>query len=948
MPSYHSTSHAPDPYRRWDHSVVNNDYRSSGSQSPYHDPLRSSRSAVLSMPAPQPRYSPRQRWPPSPSVEDEVISLSREHSPVLPDLVGGEAQERGALDQMPIILDANPSPPLRVKTDHPNATHKGDWQSLGSKSSSESIGPLTPPDSANTDNQDRRYIWRPEPNIDIPETYDDPKLPPRVRGQANKSQTSETTSQRRVQSSDVKHEIKSDDQRSPLRSGRESSPYAYSSNSGKSATSWDYLTSPDVLSPEARLPTLPIERKARIHELNQNAYTNEGRHRAASTSGSWPERPLFGRYQTDKAYPGQSQPMKIPQSPSRRVDLSSDESDLSQKETLNNRPAKRDTGYSFVRPEQPRQASALRYDEAVYQSRKNSVHPLRPLTPPRSFSATLNNLPLAKHYNHGTSMPATAPLPLKPAMTSNKYSPRPSPGSSPGSSPPPSPRPTFERHSAETSSIGRRSRPTSRPASPFSSTESSRPATLDLPNELHFRDYQPINVPKSRHTSPLPSPKPSHPTTYYDAPLASPKPSPTNRSRSSTHTLEIPHRPRSREASAPFILSQPPRTQTLGIPHDVRTHSAVDPGEIPHFGSDSPYRTPSEYPLTLPPKSPIKKQRSPRFPPYLPACPRPDFSTGHNDWSSLYGCPGFDVCPTCRRGIEDTGWEGQFYPSPPRPYGYETRCDLSIAWVRMAWLQLLSNKAPHPNIVHHIIEAVSNEPPCPGKAGAVRNWYRLPDPETNRLVSNFDVCPYCVRSIETLFPNLRNTFHLAPASNASQKRMCDLRVESKRFAKYVDHLEEISTQANLYRRPPNMLRFVQFAQKMSEFRECTRDDMVLGQPWHFMPHLPEFTVCEECYNDIVWPAAAAGSEVAGSFNRTLQVLPPNAMGTSCQLYSDRMRELFEGACRRNDWAGLRSAVLQRVRIERDLQARLAYVKMYGGDKVAEEVQGLVAEWKRWE
>ena len=128
--------------------------------------------------------------------------------------------------------------------------------------------------------------------------------------------------------------------------------------------------------------------------------------------------------------------------------------------------------------------------------------------------------------------------------------------------------------------------------------------------------------------------------------------------------------------------------------------------------------------------------------------------------------------------------------------------------------------------------------------------------------------------------------------------MCDLRVESKRFAKYVDHLEEISNQANFYRRPPNMLRFVQFAQKMSEFRECTRDDMVLDQPWHFMPHLPEFTVCEECYNDVVWPAAAAGSEVAGSFNRTLQMLPQSPMGTSCQLYSERMRELFEGACRR--------------------------------------------------
>ncbi|MCJ1290221.1 hypothetical protein MMC34_001757 [Xylographa carneopallida] len=901
------------------------------------------------MPAPQPRYSSRQRWPPSPSVEDEVVSLSREHSPVLPDFVSDEAQERGALDQMPIILDADPSPQLRIKTDHPNTSGKGDWQSLGSKSSRESIGPLTPPDSANTDNQDRRYIWRPEPHIDIPKTYDSPKPPIRAPGQANKSQTGETTAQGHRQCSDVKHESKCDDKKSPLRSGRVSSPYAYSSNSGKSATSWDYLTSPDSLSPDARLPTLPIERKARIHELNQNLVAHEGRHRAISTSGPWSERPLFGRHKTDTAYSGQSSPMTIPQSPSRRVELSSDESDPSHVVTAKSRQAKRDTGYSFVQPEQPRQTSALRYDEAVHQNRKDPIYAPRPLTPPRSFSATLERSPFGKHHISGKSMPTTAPLPLKPAMKRNVYSPHPSPGSSPRSSPPPSPRPTSERYySAETSSIERRSRPTSRPASPYASVGPSRRGTLDSPSELHFRDYQPLNVSGSRHVSPLPSPRSSHPAIHYDTPTASPIPVPVNRSRSSTHTLEVPHNPMSREASAPFILSQPPRGQNYGVPHARRTQSSVNPGEISYLGADLPYRTSSGYSSSIPPKSPVKRQRSPRLPPYLPACLRPQFSTGHNDWSSLYGCPDFDVCPTCRKAIEDTGWEGQFYPSPPRPYGYETRCDLSIAWVRMAWLQLLSNKAPHANIVHHIIEAVSNEPPCPGNVGAVRNWYRLPDPETNRLVANFDVCPYCVRSIETLFPNLKNTFYLTSISNASQKRMCDLRVESKRFAKYVDHLEEISDEANLYRRSPNMLRFVQFAQKMSEFRECTRDDMVLGQPWHFMPHLPEFTVCEECYNDVVWPATAAGSEVAGSFNRTLELLPPNATGTSCQLYSERMKELFEAACRRNDWTGLRSAVLQRVRVERDLQARLADIKGYGGDRVAEEVKSLVEEWKRWE
>lgn len=954
------------------YSVSDADYTVSQPRTPYYDQPRNGRSNTMPMPAPQPRYPSRQRWPPSPSVEDELLSLSREHSPAISDLVGAEAQARGAVDQQPIILDANPQSPLRVTTDGTNQNGKSAWESLDSKSSSESLGPLTPPDSAHTDNTDRRYIWRPEPNIDIPETYEDPKPRKSAKPEEKKVTLSDDTRQKTGTSADTRHGRKVEGKSHPLSPSREPSPYAYSPVPGKSASSWDYITSPDSLTPELQLPMMPKERKARIHELNRDVASNEGRHRAASSSSLGTERPSLGRHQFTMAYPGQPLPMKLPQASVRQTDLSSDESELSLDESRSTRNSKCSSGCSSIRPKQPRQASALRYDDAVQQNKYDLSHSrISSIPPPSPLSATWVKVPSPDPRIYGSSVPATAPLPMKSAMKRSPHSPQPSPLSSPLPSPPPSPGLASKRHSMETPSPGRRSRPPSRSASPISAPPSSRTNTLELPNESHFRDYQPLgaprishtspfpspgpeqlplNVPRSRHTSPLPSPKPAHPPSQRDGSFDHERPSSSHRSQTYTHALENPRSPRSREASTPFLLAQPPRPPTLGVTRTRRTHSAVDSREIPHLMPESPLRSASEIPFSPSPKLAPKKATSPRLPPTLPACPRPHYRAGFNDWFTITSCPDFDICPNCRKAIEDAGWDGHFYPSQQRPPGYETRCDMSVPWVRIAWLLVLQNKAPHLNIVHHIVQAIANEPPCPGNSGAVRNWHRLYDPETNRLVSNFDVCPSCVRSLETIFPNLQGIFHLPQVSNPSQKRACGLRVDSKRFAKYVDLLEEVSIHAAAYRRPPNMLRFVQHAQSMAEVRECTRDDMVLDQPWHFMPHLPEFTICEECYHQVIWPATASGSEIAGAFNRTLQLLPPSMMGKSCQLYSDRMREIFKTACRRNDWVGLRTAVLHRVQVEQDLQGRLVQLNLYrgAGQDLAEEVRGLVVEWKRWE
>jgi hypothetical protein len=222
----------------------------------------------------------------------------------------------------------------------------------------------------------------------------------------------------------------------------------------------------------------------------------------------------------------------------------------------------------------------------------------------------------------------------------------------------------------------------------------------------------------------------------------------------------------------------------------------------------------------------------------------------------------------------------------------------------------------------------------------------LYDWEHERYLSNFDVCPRCVRLVEALFPNLRGIFE-PPAKHHDSVRNCDLRVDSRRFVRYLDLLDNISHQAHEYRHEPKSSKFVSLAKKLSSVRECRQDDQLREQPWHFIPHLPDFTVCEECYRDEVLPQAKAGSDLAAQFNRSSRLPPQTPMPLSCQLYSPRMREVWVKACDREDFELIRNAVRQRVAKERELQIRHARIQHLPEERRLSEGAALVSEWRRW-
>ena len=854
---------------------------------------------------------------------------------------------RGTVDQQPIILEVGQATPNRQQQGQAGYSD-GDSNSLKTKSSDDSLEPHTPNESA-TYNQDRRYIYIPEEGIEIPLSYDEPKPLPAASIGQRRAASRDGRSERRLPKLDF-----SSKEENPLNTKRQPSPYSYASSSGKSGLSAEFHLSPQTLSPEARFSESP---RTTLKSPNDGGSPRHLDKRTSGFASVRNDRPTINRHSSATLYPGEPLSAGVLRSPKLNPTYSSDDSDSSSDDSEHARARdKRSRRQSFVRPELSRQTSALRYDEAVQQSRK-ATNPGPQANSPsfRPLNASNDRVSRQDLYYKGLPIPPTDlyMASKKAQALPIRMSPHPSPTTSPYSSPPRSPQLGTRRDGYESPPVGRRSRPTSRPSSrpssPLSFAKHSIKAPgLELPLDTLPGVYGSKPSPRSRHTSPLPSPI-SNRNGYKSEPRNDLQAAfPASGHRPMTQAVDPALRPRSRESSVPFVLAQPPLSRP-GIDNQRRALSTADARMKPST-EDHPRRS-SEWPSTPSTKEPPRASTpnpSSIQQPDLPSCPRPNYVAGYNDWHTLVGCPTFDICPTCLEAVRDTGHGANFVPSPPRPYGYETRCDFSIPWIRMAWLLTLKKGIPHVKLLYTMADILAREPPCTGKVGAVRPWFRLYDPDTRKTISNFDVCPCCVRSLETIFPSLRGVFQPAQLSNPSQLRTCDLRGDSKRFAAYVDLLEEIANQADQYRRPPNMLRFLQLVKKMSAIRECTRDDMIIGQPWHFMPQIPEFTICEECYDEVVWPAIRDGSPLASQFNRTLQTIPPSNRGASCQLYSPRMREIFRDACRRNDFHYLRGAVMQRYMVEWDLQAKRVQASMYGYDQKNDGVARLKEEWKRWE
>ncbi|KAM0706490.1 hypothetical protein Q7P35_005817 [Cladosporium inversicolor] len=346
----------------------------------------------------------------------------------------------------------------------------------------------------------------------------------------------------------------------------------------------------------------------------------------------------------------------------------------------------------------------------------------------------------------------------------------------------------------------------------------------------------------------------------------------------------------------------------------------------------------------------------------MPGCPRPDPVSGYDDWYTLVGCPNLDFCPYCIEDVfERTIYRSGFRRAVPRSLSTKVQCAFSTPWIRLAYILTLQQRKPDLILMRDLAEIEQTSEPCPGSVESIRSWYGLRDPE-GYFVRDFHVCYNDVRKIERLLPTLNGLFVRLPTRASYEKRKCALRTEGNRFSLYLDKILDMHDRAVATRKLPDSMSLINLVERKLRIRECERDNMLLGGLWHFNPSMPDFTVCEDCYEEVVEPEARKNSDIALRFNRTVQPVYGEGIGTSCQLYSRRMRKVFRTAIKEDDIKYLGRKAKERRDAELRLQERYREVlrkarrleERSGGSedderRLEREMEKISGEWKdMWE
>lgn len=322
--------------------------------------------------------------------------------------------------------------------------------------------------------------------------------------------------------------------------------------------------------------------------------------------------------------------------------------------------------------------------------------------------------------------------------------------------------------------------------------------------------------------------------------------------------------------------------------------------------------------------------------------------SGYGGWYTIIGMTHLDICRSCIQQIGGSRFRNLFIPSVAKPADAKVRCSLSQPWARLAWVQTMILRLNHLDLLYLVTRPQPGQKPCSGRVPSVQSWHRVSEPDTGRTLPDFNACSSCFRNLQILMPKLRDEFRSGPLVH---ERVCDLRADSPRFIRYLDLLDTAVTRSLRHPRGHVDLRdFIRYAKRKSTIYDCARDHLAMG-PWHYMPELPEFTICEDCYDDVVWPVGHYA--VANRVSSTVQLVPgtdPARGGrqATCQLYSPRMRARFQEAVERGDITYLKAAVLRRYQAETRFRER----KMYLLEDVARgydcdaELRRNADEWKQ--
>jgi hypothetical protein len=960
----------------------------------------------------------KSQWPPKPSVEDEVVSLAKEvkSSAEVEPVTSGEARARGSVDQYPIIEDndsyihdhsyyhndkdsdsdnderrfvlvSDPAAAPRRKSfaergnmhhittdvnndnDPPVFTERTSTPYAYTKPQKEYVAPnskyvlspepITPQVSSSIPRSvPRGQAWdqnaRPQKTTPVHGRYDSVQAQsPRTSkndafedSDADEDTTRLRTERKPARYSFVKSDLQKEDLRTSLldsqtksekrRSGeplpRERTRGGYDSSSGSSKN-----PTPSTQSPKSSTGSLDngsgghSSQKSRRTPID-TSYSSSPKYqdsRPVSPRPSSPryrERPAEDRYKNSSNYPSSRPASPRSSTPTYR-------------ETPQPKPRpgpvetnKTSSRYPDSRTESPRPRSPAYREPLQSAPRSPTLPPLR-----RPTDSPPSSRPLSKS---GPSSRPASPLSF----------------SSTGPPPPP-----HGRISSVTGADWHATYP------PTSATDRSRPQER---YQLRHSDSLPVPMPRidvqspspARNPKPLPNPlpypvddrqsdvfMPPEEAYQFDHSYAPAPPSPRLNSARQHYpdspklpSSPIPGSPRDRpSAFRPSVVNRH-TAMAEETPRMARMRSDSTRSESSHEGGRQRRTAPSS--LDRP----------------LPSCPRSEPTDRYTDWYTLEGCPGFDMCPSCYGGVfADTPFSVYFKQTRRFERPIERFCDFSSPWMRLAWLLTIKQRRPSLDLIYALANIAEVERPCPQDREVAGTWYGIPDQRDGIHISNFAICAQDYKNIEVLFPTVRGYFTRLPSHGSlARSHICSLRISSRRFPKYLDLLVELDAEAQNLGQAPDIRQFVQLARESAFKQECQRDRKLIRKAWHYIPGLTDFTVCEQCYDDNIAPAIAENNPIANLFSRTIQLVQgEDAEGSSCCLYSPRMRRVWVRSMEDQDLGYLRRKAQERKRVEgrlgrerKDILRWMASTEKGSGEyeSAKQELSECEREWRGWE
>lgn len=325
--------------------------------------------------------------------------------------------------------------------------------------------------------------------------------------------------------------------------------------------------------------------------------------------------------------------------------------------------------------------------------------------------------------------------------------------------------------------------------------------------------------------------------------------------------------------------------------------------------------------------------------------------TGSDRFLTLKRAETFMICPDCYSAVfANTQFQHLFVAAPVRSGGQLISCDFgSSPWYRIAYLMTLKQQYPDLRLLQGIESVAARSQACAGGQLATRIWYSVMGPNSRHPIQSFNVCLGCAKMVEVLLPNLAGVF-VPLDSHEPARGICELHFtpERKRFFTYFGDMEATSDRALSRRTAPNIAELADRIRSTSLQEECLRNTPVPNRKWHVLQRMPDFTVCEECFDAVVWPMVEGedASEIPRNFYKLRQLRPVAA----CQLYSDRMRKVFREACEYNDFDFLASCALERRSILAAVKARFNELQREDQEApaVQEELGALAKRFKEVE